>query len=49
MIKKIFIVCFLFISVKSIALETSAKQAYLVDVLSGEVLFEKKHKKSSAR
>ena len=41
MIKKIFIICFLFISVKSIALETSAKQAYLVDVLSGEVLFEK--------
>ncbi|WP_440695339.1 D-alanyl-D-alanine carboxypeptidase family protein [Candidatus Pelagibacter sp. HIMB109] len=41
MIKKIFIICFLFISVKSSALETSAKQAYLVDVLSGEVLFEK--------
>lgn len=41
MIKKIFIICFLFISVKSIALETSAKQAYVVDVLSGEVLFEK--------
>lgn len=41
MIKKIFIICFLFISAKSIALETSAKQAYLVDVLSGEVLFEK--------
>ena len=41
MIKKIFIICFLFISEKSIALETSAKQAYLVDVLSGEVLFEK--------
>ena len=41
MIKKIFIICFLFISTKSIALETSAKQAYLVDVLSGEVLFEK--------
>jgi serine-type D-Ala-D-Ala carboxypeptidase (penicillin-binding protein 5/6) len=41
MIKKIFIICFLFISVKSNALETSAKQAYLVDVLSGEVLFEK--------
>ena len=41
MIKKIFIICFLFISVKSSALETSAKQAYLVDVLSGKVLFEK--------
>ena len=41
MIKKIFIICFLFISVKSSALETSAKQAYLIDVLSGEVLFEK--------
>ena len=41
MIKKIFIICLLFISVKSSALETSAKQAYLVDVLSGEVLFEK--------
>ena len=41
MIKKIFIICFLFISAKSSALETSAKQAYLVDVLSGEVLFEK--------
>ena len=41
MIKKIFIICFLFISVKSSALETSAKRAYLVDVLSGEVLFEK--------
>ena len=41
MIKKIFIICFLFISVKSSALETSAKQAYLVDVLSEEVLFEK--------
>ena len=41
MIKKIFIICFLFISVKSSALETSAKQAYLVDVLSGEVLFKK--------
>ena len=41
MIKKIFIICFLFISAKSIALETSAKQAYLVDVLSGKVLFEK--------
>jgi len=41
MIKKILIICFLFISVKSSALETSAKQAYLIDVLSGEVLFEK--------
>ena len=41
MIKKIFIICFLFISVKSSALETSAKQAYLIDVLSREVLFEK--------
>ena len=41
MIKKIFIICFLFISVKSSALEISAKQAYLVDVLSGKVLFEK--------
>jgi len=41
MIKKIFIICFLFISAKSSALETSAKQAYLIDVLSGEVLFEK--------
>ena len=41
MIKKIFIICFLFISAESSALETSAKQAYLVDVLSGEVLFEK--------
>ena len=41
MIKKFFIICFLFISVKSSALETSAKQAYLIDVLSGEVLFEK--------
>jgi len=41
MIKKIFIICFLFISVKSSALETSAKQAYLIDVLSEEVLFEK--------
>ena len=41
MIKKIFIICFLFISIKSSALETSAKQAYLIDVLSGEVLFEK--------
>lgn len=41
MIKKIFIICFLFISVKSNAFETSAKQAYLVDVLSGKVLYEK--------
>ena len=41
MIKKIFIICFLFISVKSSALETSAKQAYLIDVLSEKVLFEK--------
>jgi len=41
MIKKIFIICFLFISVNSSALETSAKQAYLIDVLSGEILFEK--------
>jgi len=41
MIKKIFIICFLFISAKSSALETSAKQAYLIDVLSGEILFEK--------
>jgi len=41
MIKKIFIIFFLFISAKSSALETSAKQAYLIDVLSGEVLFEK--------
>ena len=41
MIKKIFIICFIFISAKSSALETSAKQAYLIDVLSGEVLFEK--------
>ena len=41
MIKKIFIICFLFISAKSSALETVAKQAYLIDVLSGEVLFKK--------
>ena len=41
MIKKILIICFLFVSVKSSASEISAKQAYLIDVLSGEVLFEK--------
>jgi len=41
MIKKILLISFLLVSSHALAIDTSAKQAYLIDVLSGEVLFEK--------
>jgi len=41
MIKKILLILFLFVSSHALAIDTAAKQAYLIDVLSGEVLFEK--------
>ena len=41
MIKKILLILFLFVSNHALAIDTAAKQAYLIDVLSGEVLFEK--------
>ena len=41
MIKKILLISFLLFSSHALAIDTTAKQAYLVDVLSGEVLFEK--------
>ena len=41
MIKKILLISFLLVSSHALAIDTAAKQAYLIDVLSGEVLFEK--------
>jgi D-alanyl-D-alanine carboxypeptidase (penicillin-binding protein 5/6) len=41
MIKKILLLSFLLVSSHALAIDTAAKQAYLIDVLSGEVLFEK--------